>query len=120
MSRSTEDNLGRRRFLLHRDKAVEQALERIRHAPHAGLDMLSSEELAGLRLALSDIWENCGYERWQQYCFSTLTKPDLLNLITLVSTMRERHSSVCDAWKAVEEILLSCSGNHRPHENGSR
>jgi hypothetical protein len=114
MSRSTEDNLGRRRFLLQRDKAVEHALERIRHAPHAGWDMLSQDELADLRSALTEIWENCGHERWQQYCFSTLTNSDILKLISLVKDMRERHLHACDGQETIEAILLSCSGtNHR-------
>jgi hypothetical protein len=112
MSRSNEDNLGRRRFLLHRDKAVEHALERIRHAPHAGWATFSPEELSGLKGALTEIWENCGHERWQRYCFSTLTKPDILKLISLVNEMRELHHHGCSSNDAVEAILLSCSGNN--------
>jgi hypothetical protein len=112
MSRSTEDNLGRRRFLLHRDKAVEHAIERIRHAHQAGWDTLSAEERNGLKSALAEIWENCGHERWQQYCFSTLTKADLQTLVTLVNTMREQHQQFRDAREAVEAILLSCSNNN--------
>jgi len=115
MSHTNEDNLGRRRFLIHRDKAVEHALERIRHAPHAGWDTLSPAELAGLKGALTEIWENCDHGRWHQYCFSTLTKADLMKIITLVSTMRVQHPLAGEAWEAVEAILLSCSGNNLPH-----
>jgi hypothetical protein len=115
MSRSTEDNLGRRRFLLHRDKAVEHALERIRHAPHAGWETLSPDERAGLKSALTEIWENCGQERWQQYCFSTLTKSDILKLVSIVGGMRERHNVSCDGNEEIEAILLSCSGNNHRH-----
>ena len=107
MSSSTEDNLGRRRFLLHRDKAVEHALERIRRSPAAGWDLLSPEERTGLKGALSEIWDNCGRDHWEQYCFSTLSKPDILALIALVSDMRERHDPACGARKDIEIILLS-------------
>jgi hypothetical protein len=115
MSRTTEDNLGRRRFLLHRDKAVEHALERIRHAPGAGWETLTSHERAGLKSALTEIWENCGHERWQQYCFSTLTKSDILKLTALVSNAGKKHSGSGESREAVEAILLSCSGNNNRH-----
>ena len=91
MARPTEDNLGRRRYLIHRDKAVEHALERIRHAPGSGWETLTPQEHAGLRSALTEIWENCGRERWEQYCFSTVTKQDLLKLIELVTEAKGHH-----------------------------
>ena len=115
MSLSTEDDLGRRRFLLHRDKAVEYALERIRRAPDSGWETLTSEERTGLKEVLNEIWENCGRERWQQYCFSTLAKPDILQLIALGDEVRGRHHQICDARQEVETILLSCSQGNPPH-----
>lgn len=115
MSPTTEDNLGRRRYLLHRDKAIEHALERIRHAPGAGWETLTSQERAGLKSALTEIWENCGHERWQRYCFSTLTKADLLKITALVSNAEGKHSESCESREAVEAILLSCSGSNHRH-----
>ena len=110
MSPSTDDNLGRRRFLLHRDRAVEQALERVRRSPHAGWDSLSPEERAELKHVLAEIWDNCGRERWEQYCFSSLTKLDLLSLISLVGGMQGRHDPSCGGKKKeVEAILLACN-----------
>jgi hypothetical protein len=115
MSPSTEDNLGRRRFLLHRDKAVEQALERIRRAPDSRWDTLTPEERAGLKAVLTEIWENCERGRWQQYCFSTLSKPDILRLIALGDEVRGRHHQISDVHGEVEAILLSCSTGDHPH-----
>jgi hypothetical protein len=114
MSPSTEDNLGRRRFLLHRDKAVEQSLEKIRRAPDSGWETLTPEERAGLREVLAEIWENCERGRWEQYCFSTMTKADILRLIALREEVRARHQQICDARRDVETILLSPSPGDRP------
>ena len=114
MSPSTEDNLGRRRFLLHRDMAVEQSLEKIRRGPDAGWDTLTSEQRAGLRAVLTEIWENCERGRWQQYCFSTLTKSDILRLVALWDEARARHQQIWDARGDIEAILLSCATGHRP------
>jgi hypothetical protein len=114
MSLSTEDNLGRRRFQLHRDMAVEQSLEKIRRAPDSGWETLTSEQRAGLRAVLAEIWENCERVRWQQYCFSTLTRSDILQLVAIAEETRARHQQICDARSDIEAILLSCATGHRP------
>jgi hypothetical protein len=115
MSHTPEDNLGRRRYLLLRDKAVEQALERIRRSPDARWDTLSKEEHAGLKDALAGIWETCGHEHWDQYCFSTLTKTEILALIALIADMRERHHQTFECHKAIETILHPGERNHSRH-----
>jgi hypothetical protein len=107
MSPSTEDDLGRRRFLLYRDKAVEYALERIRHSPGAEWETLSPDERTRLKDALTEIWENCKRERWQQFSFSIVTRSDILALITLGNDIRTRHHLTDETEAAVEAILLS-------------
>jgi hypothetical protein len=114
MSPSTEDNLGRRRFLLHRDKAVEHALERIRHAPDSGWEMLSAEERAGLKSVLAEIWENSDREQWHEYSFSIVTKSDILTLIALGNDIKARHHLTDETRGGIEAILLSCSPGGRP------
>jgi hypothetical protein len=109
MSPSTDDNLWRRRFLLHRDMAVEHALERIRHAPGAEWETLSPEERAGLKGALTEIWENSDRERWHQYSFSLVTRANILSLIALGNDIRARHHLTDETRAAVEAILLSPS-----------
>jgi hypothetical protein len=114
MSPSTEDDLGRRRFLLHRDKAVEYALERIRRAPDSGWATLTPEERSGLKEVLNEIWENCDRERWHEYCFSILAKTHILRLIALGNDMKTRHHMTDETRAAVEAILLSSSPGGRP------
>lgn len=109
MSPSTEDNLGRRRFQLHRDMAVEQSMEKIRRAPDSGWETLTPEQRTRLKAVLAEIWENCEHRRWEQYCFSTIKKAGILRLIALGDEVRARHQQLCDARESVEAILLSCS-----------
>ncbi|HII99688.1 MAG TPA: hypothetical protein HA272_10665 [Methanoregula sp.] len=109
MPDSTKDNLGRRRFLLHRDKAVENALERIRRSPAAGWETLTPGERADLKRALTEIWDGCGRERWEQYCFSTLSRIDILALITIVDDVQDRHARIAGRIREIEAILLSCN-----------
>jgi hypothetical protein len=113
MTLSTEDNLGRRRYLLERDKAVEESLEKVRRAPDSQWATLSSEERTMLKAVISEIWETCERGHWKQFCFSTLTKPDLLRLVVLGNDMMARHHMTDETRTAVEAILLSCfTGNH--------
>ncbi|NMB77715.1 MAG: hypothetical protein GYA23_01310 [Methanomicrobiales archaeon] len=115
MCPSTDDNLGRRRFLLHRDRAVEAALERIRRSPDAEWETLTPEDRASLRHALSEIWDNCGRDQWEQFCFSSLSKTDILTLIAIVGGMKGRHDPSCGGRKRdVEAILLSCRRDMHP------
>jgi hypothetical protein len=89
--------------------AVEHALERIRHAPGAEWETLSPEERAGLKSALTEIWENVDRERWHQYSFSLVTKPDILVLITLGNDIRSRHHLTDETRASLDIILLSSS-----------
>jgi hypothetical protein len=112
MPPTTEENLGRRRFLLHRDRAVEQALERVRRSPAAEWETLTHEERTALKNALTEIWHCCGRDRWEQYCFATLSKTDILALITLASGSKGRHDILAKKAK-IETILLSCNRDSR-------
>ena len=114
MSPTNEDNLGRRRFLLHRDKAVEHALERIRRAPDAGWENLEPGQRAGLKSVLTEIWESCERNRWQDFCFSTISQADILRLVAIADDMKSRHLPVCNASREIETILLSCGAGKRP------
>jgi len=110
MSSSPVDNLGRRRFLLHRDMAVEHALERIRHADAAEWETLTAEQRTRLKAFLTELWIDTTRERWDQYCFSTLTKAHLVQLIALWNDWALRHHLTDESRKVLDEILVSCSG----------
>jgi hypothetical protein len=114
MTPSTEDNLGRRRYLLERDKAVEESLEKVRRAPNSQWETLSSEERTMLKAVISEIWETCERGHWKQFCFSALTKPDIMRLVFLGNDIKARHHMTDETRGAVEAILLSCSTGDRP------
>lgn len=114
MSPTPEENLGRRRFLLHRDRSVEQALERIRRSPAAEWETLTHDERTALRHALLEIWHCCGRGRWEQYCFSTISRADILTLISLAGGTKGRYEKVLSAKAEIEAILLSCTRDKKP------
>ncbi len=113
MSPSTQDNLGRRRFFLHRDKAVEDALVRIRHGAGDDWETVPAGDLAALRTALSEVWMHIPRELWSRFCFSTVTRKDILRLAELGRDITARHHISAETKEEIEAILLSC-GIDRP------
>jgi len=83
MSRTNEEELGRRRFQLVKEQAVEDAVEKIRRAPAVGWESLSTTDYTLLREVLADLWVNLERERWEQYSFSTLSRQDILDILSL-------------------------------------
>jgi hypothetical protein len=83
MSRSTEEDLGRRRFQIQKEKAVEEAYEKIRRSFGQEWQIFSGEDCALLREVLGEIWISVDRGRWKNYCFSTLSHQDILSLIAI-------------------------------------
>jgi len=81
MSHTREEELGRRRFQLAKEQAVEKAVENIRHAPAAEWPSLCPADCKLLREILGEIWICLERGRWEQYSFSTLTRQDILALL---------------------------------------
>jgi len=83
MPYTSEEELGRRRFQLQKEQAIEAAVEKIRRAPEAEWASFSGTDYTRLREILAEIWIGVDREKWQQYAFSTLTKADIRELLLL-------------------------------------
>jgi hypothetical protein len=83
MSRSTDDGLGRRRFQIQKEKAVEEAYEKIRRSFGDDWKCFSPEDCKVLRDVLGEIWINVDRDCWKDYCFSTLSYAEILSLIAI-------------------------------------
>jgi hypothetical protein len=83
MPKTSDETLGRRRFQLCRELAVEAAIEKIRYAPAAEWHTLSQADYALLRETLGEIWTSLEREKWDRYSFSSLTCHDIRDLISL-------------------------------------
>lgn len=110
MRHTSEEGLGRRRFQLCREKAVEAAIEKIRHAPAAEWHSFSHADYALLKETLGELWINLERERWDRYSFSTLTCRDLRDLLAL----GHRAQGHAIAGPLIEEMdaILSHSRRH--------
>jgi len=105
MSRSTEESLGRRRFQIQKEKAVEDAYEKIRRSFLEDWKCFSSEDCARLREVLGEIWINVDRDCWKDYCFSTLSHNDILSLIAIAKEGLCKKCLTSDTLARLDEIL---------------
>lgn len=111
MPRTSDDTLGRRRFQLSRDLAVEAAVEKIRHAPAASWHSFPHTDTLLLKELLGELWIVMERERWDQYAFSTLTHQDLVHLLAL--GRQARGHMITGAMAADLDAILSHSRHRR-------
>ena len=105
MPRSTEDGLGRRRFQIQKEKAVEEAYEKIRRSFGQDWQCFSPEDWALLRDLLGEIWINVDRDCWSNYCFSTLSHAEVLSLIAIAKEGQCLKCMTKDALARLDEIL---------------
>jgi hypothetical protein len=110
MSRTSEEELGRRRFQLSREQAVEAAIEKIRHAPAVEWQSFSGTEYMRLRDILGELWINLEREKWDEYVFSTLTREDIRALLTLGASA-QGHTFSRSALEGMDGILAHAHKN---------
>ncbi len=104
MSQTSDEELGRRRFQLGKEQAVEDAVEKIRRAQAVDWPSLCAADCMLLREILGELWICLERERWEQYSFSTLTQQDIRDLLALGAGMRG-HALSCSTLEKMDAIL---------------
>jgi hypothetical protein len=105
MSRSTEEDLGRRRFQIQKEKAVEEAYEKIRRSFGEDWQSFSAEDLNSLREVLGEIWINVDRDSWKDYSFSTLSYNEVLTLIAIAKEVLNQKFMSREALARLDEVL---------------
>jgi hypothetical protein len=101
----TSDELGRRRFQIQKDKAVEDAFEKIRRGLGSEWSSLSSDDSDVLKMVLGEIWMSIDRPRWAMYSFSKLSPENIRSLIALGREITARKSFTDDMLNAMDHIL---------------
>jgi hypothetical protein len=105
MSDTTDDNLGRRLFQVQKEKAVEEALEKMRRRMGADWNSFSSTDSAILKEVLGEVWTSIDRERWSSYKFSKVSKEDLTLLIIMGKKMKSQYSPTDEKIRQLDMIL---------------
>jgi hypothetical protein len=105
MSEITNEELGRRRFQIQREKAVETAYGKIRRATAQDWESLSSEDREILKEVLGDVWTRTERVRWDSYSFSSLLGSDVKTLIEIGRKIKTDRSSADISEKLLDDIF---------------
>ena len=105
MTRVPDETLGRRIFQIHKEKAVEHALDRILRAKDFGWQSCSTEDYEALREVLGEIWINVDRKRWDTYSFAKLTGEEIHSLITTGKEIRSGHCLTPETFTALDATL---------------
>jgi hypothetical protein len=105
MSGTTDDNLGRRLFQVQKEKAVEEALEKMRRGLSAQWDSLSYTDSEILKEVLGEVWTSINRHRWGAYRFSKVSPEDLKSLIILGKEMKSQYSPTDEKISQLDAIL---------------
>jgi hypothetical protein len=112
MPKTSDEDLGRRRFQLFRELAVEEAIEKIRYAPAAEWHSFPPADYALLRETLGELWISLEREKWNRYSFSSLTRRDLRELIALAH--RAKGHGIAGSLIDEMDAILSHSRHSQP------
>lgn len=107
MSNVTGDNLGRRLFQVKKEKAVEDALEKIRHGLGSEWSQVTPEDADLLTETLGEVWTSIDRERWGSYRFSKLSHQNIQSMLTLGKDIRHKQFTTKETLAALDTIL-SC------------
>ncbi len=86
----TNDERGRRIFQIHKERAVENALEKIRHNPRSEIGAFSAEDIKTLNYILGEAWVSVGRQIWKQSSFARLNRMDLEEIISIGNDVKDK------------------------------
>jgi hypothetical protein len=83
MPEVTSDERGRRVFQIHKEKAAEAAVEKIRQSMGLDWKVFTSTDLEILRYILEETWVSLDRDTWEKCAFSRMKKSQLESIIRI-------------------------------------
>jgi hypothetical protein len=105
MPEVTEDERGRRIFQIHRELAVETAIEKIRQNIGQDWKLYSASDIDIMKFILGECWIFMARQRWGRCTFTRLSKDDLDSLIKIGKELKRDERLEGDAVREAIEIL---------------
>jgi hypothetical protein len=102
-----EENLGIRAFHLRKERAVERAVEKIRHRLNSKWQALSSKDIDVLNWALGETWAMMGFYEWDRIGFSFIDLDKLNKIVTIGKEVLDHKKLGTIAFKEIHQILRS-------------
>jgi hypothetical protein len=100
-----DEDLGIRAFQIKRAKAVERAIQLIRHGLAAAWSDLSAEEIEELEWILGELWSTLAHSVWDELRFGMLTMTDIVKMLMFGSQLRRHARGHIEILRDVEAII---------------
>lgn len=100
-----DESLGRRRYLVNRQRAVERSLERWRRGLKADWQLLSRDDVANLAYISGELWASVSRDQWDRLHFSKLDLDDTRRIAAHADRLRRHGAGRSETIAAVMRIV---------------
>jgi hypothetical protein len=90
MPEVTSDERGRRVFQIHKEKAAEAAMEKIRQSMGLDWKVFTSTDIEILKYILEETWVSLDRDTWEKCAFSRLKRPQLESIIRIGKRIKRK------------------------------
>jgi hypothetical protein len=109
MPEVTDDERGRRVFQIHRDMAVERAIEKIRENIGQDWKIYSTRDIDLLKYILGESWISLNRRTWESFAFTRLSRENIDEIIRIGKEVKGKKLLESDAVRDVVNILKRVS-----------
>ena len=107
----TDEDLGIRAFQIKKAKAVERAIQLVRHNLAKGWADLTAEEIEEFEWVLGEVWAYVARAHWEELRFGQLTLRDVIKILTLGSQLRRHARDNIEILREVDAIIQGSAGS---------
>jgi hypothetical protein len=106
MPEVSRTEIGRRLFLVHKDKGVENAIKKVRRGLGQDWTHLSEDDIAVLKRMLGECWVYMDRPAWEKIAFSRLAYSDVAAIVRIGDSAKGKDSTDTRAIDDVIAILM--------------
>jgi len=107
MPEAKDEEVGRRLFQIHKEKAVEVAVEKMRRKMPSEWMSFTSSDIDILKHTLGEAWVCIKRTEWEGISFTKLTKNDLQEIIQVAKQVRNKEKAEKIAIDEICNALIS-------------
>lgn len=105
----SDEDIGMRAFQLRKAKAVERAIERLRHTLRHEWASLTGAEIEELEWVLGELWAYVARNEWENLRFGLLTMADVHAILKLGRELRKHSRNAVEVLTDVDVLIRSRS-----------
>jgi hypothetical protein len=105
MPEVTSDERGRRVFQIHKEKAAEDAIGKIRKSLSRDWEVFNSTDVEALKYILEETWVSLDRDSWEKCAFSRMKQSQVDSIIRIGKQVKRREMREDQGIEAVSRIL---------------